>query len=301
MKSIVLQDSKKLIKSNRLNFLYTTVLVWMILFIFNIIFWLTISANKIEEDAASRIWIYFYIQEDENNKDEIYTRIIWIKDALNKEWIKVRFSSKDEAFSYLESKIPELTNNFDRFGIENPLPSTLYVMFSSKKEYEKMKEIIIANKDIIMNAKNIDQWATLTQQENRSLRILKILDIIKIILYATSIIIAVTIVTFMQHLLTTFFHSFSKEVEIKKLLWATRWQANEWFLLVLKVMMILWIAIGSTLAFIAFTVLDKYLWGIWIALWLKHTAFRSILPWTAFCLIWILLWYLRLDILESKI
>jgi hypothetical protein len=30
-------------------------------------------------------------------------------------------------------------------------------MFSDKKEYEKMKEIIVANKDIIMNAKDIDK------------------------------------------------------------------------------------------------------------------------------------------------
>jgi hypothetical protein len=164
-----------------------------------------------------------------------------------------------------------------------------------------MKEIIVANKDIIMNAKDIDKWATLTQQENRALRILKVLDIIKWILFTTLWIIAVTIVTFMQHLLTTFFHSFSKEVEIKKLLWATRWQANEWFLLVLKIMMILWIALWSTLAFITFSILDKYLWSIWITLWLKFTAFRSIIPWTIFCLIWILLWYKRLEILENKL
>jgi len=56
----------------------------------------------------------------------------------------------------LENKIPEITNNFERFGINNPLPSTLYVMFNSKKEYNDMKDIIVKNKDIILNIKDID-------------------------------------------------------------------------------------------------------------------------------------------------
>ncbi|MBO4517153.1 hypothetical protein J5751_07160 [bacterium] len=57
----------------------------------------------------------------------------------------------------MESKIPEITENFEKFGIENTLPSTLYVMFKNEKEYNIMKDIIVANKDIILNVKDVDK------------------------------------------------------------------------------------------------------------------------------------------------
>jgi cell division protein FtsX len=66
------------------------------------------------------------------------------------------FSSKDDALNFLEKKIPDVVNNFQKFGIDNPLPSTLYVMFDSNTTYESLKNIIIQNKDIILNIKDID-------------------------------------------------------------------------------------------------------------------------------------------------
>jgi cell division protein FtsX len=67
------------------------------------------------------------------------------------------FSSKDDAMKFLSNKLPEISQNFEKFGIENPLPATLYVMFSSHKEYEILKTTIIKYKDIILNIKDISQ------------------------------------------------------------------------------------------------------------------------------------------------
>lgn len=66
------------------------------------------------------------------------------------------FSSKDDALAFLEKKIPDVVNNFEKFGIENPLPSTLYVMFDSDSKYEALKTIVEKNKDIILNTKDLD-------------------------------------------------------------------------------------------------------------------------------------------------
>jgi len=57
----------------------------------------------------------------------------------------------------LENKIPEITENFDKFGIDNPLPSTLYIMFYNEKEYNIMKEVILKNKDMVLNIQDIDE------------------------------------------------------------------------------------------------------------------------------------------------
>jgi cell division protein FtsX len=66
------------------------------------------------------------------------------------------FSSKDDALAFLQKKIPDVVNNFQKFGIDNPLPATLYVMFDSDSKYESLKTIILKNKDIILNTKDID-------------------------------------------------------------------------------------------------------------------------------------------------
>jgi len=66
------------------------------------------------------------------------------------------FSSKNDALQFLEKKIPDVVSNFEKFGIENPLPSTLYVMFDSDRKYEALKTVITNNKDIILNIKDID-------------------------------------------------------------------------------------------------------------------------------------------------
>ena len=63
--------------------------------------------------------MYFYIQDEKDpSSDQIYKRIIEMKDQLAEQWIKAEFSSKNDAFGFLESKIPEITENFEKFGID---------------------------------------------------------------------------------------------------------------------------------------------------------------------------------------
>lgn len=100
--------------------------------------------------------MYFYIKESTDQTTDINKRIITLKDDLEAEGLKVMFSSKDDALAFLQKKIPDVVSNFQKFGIENPLPATLYVMFDSDSKYESLKTIILKNKDIILNTKDVD-------------------------------------------------------------------------------------------------------------------------------------------------
>jgi len=100
--------------------------------------------------------MYFYIKEDTTQTNEIYKKVIALKDQLEAKGLKVMFSSKDDALAFLQKKIPDVVSNFQKFGIDNPLPATLYVMFDSDSKYESLKTIILTNKDIILNTKDID-------------------------------------------------------------------------------------------------------------------------------------------------
>lgn len=301
MKTLLIEDVKKTLKFNPIKFILTWLLLWWLFFVFNIIFWVTISTDKIEQTAANKVWMYFYIQDDWINNDELTTRIINLTDELKKKWLTVQYTAKDKAFQYLENKIPELTSNFDKFGIENPLPSTLYVMFSNKHEYENMKSIIVANKDIIMNSKDVDKSATLLQQENRSLKILDIINTVKITLIVILWVVAVAIFTLTQHLLTNFFYSFYKDLELKKLLWADTWTANQWFLAVLCIILIWAIIFGTILSFIVVLILDMHLHALDINLWLKLTTLFAVIIDIIFAVLAAWLWYWHLNKLERKI
>ena len=301
MKTLAIEDVKKTFKSNPLKFILTWLLLGWLFFVFNIIFGATLSTEKIENIAADKVWIYFYIQDENLDRDELTTRIINITDELKKEWLQVQYTAKDKAFKYLENKIPELTSNFEKFWIDNPLPSTLYVMFSNKREYEAMKTVIVANKDIIMNSKDVDKSATLIQQENRSLRILDTINTIKITLVLISIIVAICIFNVTQHLLTNFFYSFYKDIELKKLLWADTWTANQWFILILWILLIWAILFGVLLSFIVLCILDGHLKALDIDLSLKMTTIWSLIVNIIFGLWTIWLWYYHLHKLEKKI
>ena len=151
-KSLLRWDTKHIIKHSFISIIFTWILIWFLFFLFNTFSGMIIKEKEITESMASKIGMYFYIQDEKDpSSDEIYKRIINIKDQLAENWIKAEFSSKNDAFGFLESKIPEITENFEKFWIENTLPSTLYVMFKNEKEYNIMKDIIVANKDIILN------------------------------------------------------------------------------------------------------------------------------------------------------
>ncbi len=297
--SLLSRDIKRIIKWNIGKLLGISLVMWFLFYLFNIFFGLNEKIDDINKIITDKVGIYFYI--DDSQSEDIYKRVIGIKDQLKEKWVDSNFSSKDDAFNFLENKIPEITNNFERFGINNPLPSTLYVMFNSKKEYNDMKDIIVKNKDIILNIKDIDDWATLQQQENRSLRILEIANVIKISTYFILIIIGIIILTFTQHLLKSFFYDFYKELQTKKLLWATKRDTNWWFILTLLSIITVWYIVWFILTCITFTIISNHLLNLWINTWLCNVLPKTLIVYLIFSLLAVLLWYHRLHELEKKL
>lgn len=297
------RDTKHIIKNWFISIIFTWIIIWLLFFLFNVFSGLLIKEKAINDNVASRIGMYFYIQdENEANWDEVYKRIINIKDELTAKWMKAEFSSKNDAFGFLESKIPEITENFEKFGIENTLPSTLYVMFKNEKEYNIMKDIIVANKDIILNVKDVDKWATLQQQENRSLKIIGIMKTIKYFTIAIAIILWVVIIAFTQHLLRHFFYDSYRENQVKKLLWATHTDANGGFLLTLLFTITLGFIIGYLLWRSTCGLINAHLESININLGLTdwRVMWCLLIPYVVFTIIALTSGQLMLTKMEKK-
>lgn len=294
-KSLLMWDIERIIKKSLKRIIVVWIFMSFLFYLFNIFLWLSLKLENISDVITNKVGIYFYIQDKDKTTDEVFKRVLNIKDELSKNWIISEFSSKDDAFNFLEKKVPDITKNFDKFGIENPLPSTLYVMFNNQKEYNKMKDIIVKNKDIILNIKDIDEWATLVQQENRALRILTIMDTIKLSFNFATIMLWIIIIFFTQHLLRHFFNNFYEEIEVKKLLWAKYSDVNGWFLVTLLFCITLWFILWFMLTCLSLSVLDHNLLALNVDLNLCSIIPQLLIAYVFFCIISIWLGYRMLQ------
>jgi cell division protein FtsX len=118
---------------------------------------ISLYAHQFTGELRDKLGMYFYIKDDvANQTSDTYKRIINMKSDLESHGLKVMFSSKEDALAFLEKKVPDVVSNFQKFGIENPLPATLYVMFANDNQYNALKTVILKNKDIILNTQDID-------------------------------------------------------------------------------------------------------------------------------------------------
>ncbi len=256
LSKIFKHDLHSLLRTSWTNILGVSIFIGFLLFLLNIFLWVSLYANQFTGQLKDRLGMYFYIKETVDQSGDINKRVITLKDELEAKGLKVMFSSKDDALAFLQKKIPDVVSNFQKFGIDNPLPATLYVMFDNDSKYEALKTIILKNKDIILNTKDIDSWSTLKQQENRVLTIINLSNFVVGLSYVIIAILFAIIISFLWFLLKNIFHTFHRELEVKKILWATYNQIIQgfvaltvnvlWFsfLICLALLLISWITIN---------------------------------------------------------
>lgn len=263
------REITRVIKTSRKQLLWTSFLIWFLLFLLNIFLAWSLYASKFSDTIKEKLGLYFYIKNTEENKDLTYKQVIQLKDELEGNWLEVMFSSQEDAFKFLEKKFPDIIDNFKKFWINNPLPSTLYVMFKDEWEYNILRNTIIKYKDIILNIKDIDEGSTIKQQENRVLTLINFSNFIQWSLYVVILIISIIIFTFLVFLLNSIFKSFSKELAIKKILWATYKQLTWSF--IWTVVAVIWSGyiISCIMMLIGTVILSFY------TAWLLNTNIRT--------------------------
>jgi cell division protein FtsX len=130
------------------------------------------------------------------------------------------FSSKDDALKFLEQKIPNVVSNFEKFGIDNPIPSTLYVMFKNKDQYNSLKSVILEYKDIVLNVKDIDAGSNIKEQENRTLKFINLANFVMTLSLSIIVFIFITIFAFLGFFTKVIFQHFKEHFQLQKMLGA---------------------------------------------------------------------------------
>ena len=102
--------------------------------------------------------------------------------------------------------------------MENPLPATLYVTFSDKSQYQVLQDVMLENKEIVLNIQDLDQIDNLEEQENRIVNVIKLSNFVQILAISLVIVIAAVILSFAIFFLRTIFNAFWNDIQVKKLL-----------------------------------------------------------------------------------
>lgn len=253
------EDLKTLFQHFWWKLLGISVLIGFLLFLLNIFLWLGLYAHQFSGQLKDKLGMYFYIKETPWQEEQTYKDILLMKDELQSKGLKVMFSSKDDALAFLQKKIPDVVDNFQKFGISNPLPATLYVMFSSDSEYTILKTVILNHKDIILNVKDIDAGSTIKQQENRILTVINMSNFIVVSSYCIIWLILLVVLAFLGFLLKNIFSTLHKEFEVKKLLWANYLDVVQSFVMITLDILLVSFIICFALVVVTAIILDVYL------------------------------------------
>jgi len=227
------------------------------IFFLNIIIALTFNINSFSNELKWKLWVYLYMKEWDT-KDEIsksYSLILDLKTQLENTGLKVNYLSKDEAIKTLSKRLPNIIKNFEKYGIDNPIPPTLYITFTSQKEYNTMRKIVDDKKyqDIFLNLSDIWDKNSFKDQEKRISKIIEFSNFLINFYIFLSVILFLIILWFLTLILKLNFYSFFDQIEVEKLLWFTYFQIKLPFLFhtffIILLSFVFWLLYVSSLVY----------------------------------------------------
>ena len=254
-----IDDIKSIFRTYRWQMIWISVLSGFLLFLLNILIWVSMYGNMLNDGLRDKLWMYFYIRNDVESESKIYKQVIRLKDKLEDEWLQVNFLTKEDAMDFMMKRLPELTGSLEKFWMTNPLPATLYVTFSDKSQYQVLQDVMLENKDIVLNIQDLDQIDNLEEQENRIVNVIKLSNFVQILAISLVIVIAAVILSFSIFFLRSIFTRFWNDIQVKKLLWASKSQIIMPFLWLVLYAIIGWFLISLLLTLSSLGVFDYYM------------------------------------------
>ncbi len=183
-----------------------------------------VLASKMTSHASEwireRLGVYFYIKDGAQvesgvTQEQIWSRVVKFKDELEDGGLKVKYFSKDEALKNLQERLPNMVKNFDEYGIDNPLPVTLYVTFRDQAQYDFIMKAKDNYQDIILSN---NQTTNSQEQFIRNARIINVLKVLQFFFAFIIIACVLVILLFLGMIIKTKFTAMQHTIDVQKLL-----------------------------------------------------------------------------------
>ena len=254
-----IDDIKSIFRTYKWQMIWISVLSGFLLFLLNILIGVSMYGNMLNDSLRDKLWMYFYLRNDVESESKVYKQVIRLKDKLEDEWLQVNFLTKEDAMDFMMKRLPELTGSLEKFWMQNPLPATLYVTFSDKSQYQVLQDVMLENKDIVLNIQDLDQIDNLEEQENRIVNVIKLSNFVQILAISLVIVIAAVILSFSIFFLRSIFTRFWNDIQVKKLLGASKAQIIVPFLWLVLYAIIWWFLLSLILTLSSLGVFDFYM------------------------------------------
>ena len=254
-----IDDVKSIFRCYRWQMIWISVLSGFLLFLLNILIWVSMYGNTLNASLDDKLWMYFYLNDEVEEQTKLYKQVMQLKDRLEKEGLKVNFLTKEDAMDFMMKRLPELTWSLEKFWMTNPLPATLYITLPDISKYETLKEVMLENTDIIINIHDVEQLDNLKSQESRIRNVIKLSNFVQILSLSLVIILAAAVLSFSIFFLRAIFNRFLPDIQVKKLLWATKSQIIIPFLTLILYSIIWGFLISLLLTLISMWVFDFYM------------------------------------------
>jgi len=254
-----IDDVKSIFRSYRWQMIWISILSGFLLFLLNILIWVSMYGNTLNESLNNKLWMYFYLNDDVETETKLYKQVIQLKDKLENEGLHVNFLTKEDAMDFMMKRLPELTWSLEKFWMNNPLPATLYVTLPDISKYETLKEVMLENKDIILNIQDVEQLDNLESQENRIRNVIKLSNFVQVLSMSLIFILVAAVLSFSIFFLRSIFSRFWHDIQVKKLLWATKSQIVMPFLTLILYSIIWGFLISLLLTLVSMWVFDYYM------------------------------------------
>lgn len=231
---MILKNFLRLLKTKLFQTFATVLLLSFLVFFLNILIALTSNIYSFSNELKWKLWVYLYIKEWESAQAVSKSRdlMIDLQDSLRNAWLKVVYFKKEDAMKKLSKRLPKIFEDFEKYWIENPIPPTLYITFSSESQYKLMRDIVNSKKyqDILLNLSDIWDQESFKEQETRISKIIEFSNFLIKFYVFLSIVLALIILWFLTLILQLNFYSFIGQIEVEKLVWFNYFQIKWPFL-----------------------------------------------------------------------
>ena len=226
-------DVKAIFRSYKGQMVGIMILSGFLIFLLNILIGISFYGNALNDSLRDKLGMYFYIRDVPGQEVQIYKQVMDLREKLQSQGLQVDFSTKEDALNFLQQRLPELTGSFERFGMKNPLPATLYVTFHDQSQYEILQRVMNENKEIILNIQDLSQVNNIQQQENRMVNIISLSNFVQIVCLSLVVVLAIVILSFSVFFLRGIFATFRSDMQVKKLLGAKKSQIVQPFITII--------------------------------------------------------------------
>lgn len=175
------------------------------------------NAWKTTGDVQQQLWVFLYLRDDVEDSG------VKLLEELQEAWLTTTYFSKDDAFRLLAKKLPDILEQLSVYGIQNPLPPTIYIVYKNQEQYESMKSIVSRYDDAISTLDNVTLKSSFQEQTWRASRLVTMMQVLLAICTVLIWWVVVMIGMVISYIVTNFFYRFQQQVELTSLLWWSRW------------------------------------------------------------------------------